>query len=489
MDKKVILTISGIVAMLMIGGSYVTLMEYDPYDADTDTLSFSHSCQNWRGLGGFPDKDGDRTERGELFYTTKGLTSWLSDGKSQTIIVQAEVKRDSSWACDDRYWFTSHRYVFEINEGRGWEPLEDPFIEDPPMGMEAGIFKFKQKIIIDGQFSLKSVAFEIDGIIRDGAVLRVTYEGWISISEHIFDPGEEKWRKLASDEMILRQGIPLVEFGSGQYAVGETAILTTEIPFVHFDDGNFTEYYLSVYNQNTGDECKDDSNLLLDRVPIEKVKKVWKIPVTSDMFIVTPDCQNRLRAVIRNELLNADQDDTSVIDIAGYGPTVTKVESDKAEYEEGDTVTITWEAEPNNITELPIIKYHITAHIAGLVLMDQDTTETSAFFRAPTTGFLEVEVTAYDEGCRPSEIIEIVLEVGNVLPPKHCEMYPNDPICKPKGEPFPWVEIILTIGILILAFIIGYILYLLIPFGDAWKALGFIVPVLAGAILAGMLWL
>ena len=485
MDQKVGITILGIVALLMVGGSYAMLMEYDPYEADTDAYGYSEDL--FRGYGSFPDLDGDARTRGEFFYTTKGLTSWLSDGKSQTIIVQGRVKALSPpfvyLDCDS---FEDHRYTFELNEGQGFEPLEDPFIEDPTLHMEAGVFQFKQKVTRpdwledDIWYELDAVAFEIDGIVRDGAVLRMTYTAKVCGS----------WETLGSDEMVLRQGIPFVEWGAGQYAVDEMAILVTEIPFVNFDEGNFTEYYLSVYNENTGDECRDKNDLLLDRVPITKIRKTWEIPVTMDMFIVTPACQNRLRAIVRNEILNADQDDTSVIDIAGYGPTVTKVESDKAEYQEGDTVTITWEAEPNDITELPIMKYHITAHIAGLVLMDQDTTETSAFFRAPTTGFLEVEVTAYDSGCRPSEIIEIVLEVGNVLPPKHCELYPDDPLCKDEDKPFPWILIVLTIGILILGFIVGYVLYLgLSKVGEIWGALAFLISLLVAIILAGVMWL
>lgn len=485
MDQKVGLTVLAVIAIVMVGGSFAWLMELEAHEADTDAYGYSEDL--FRGYGSFPDKPGDERKRGEFFYTTKGLTSWLSDGKSQTIVVQGRVKALSPpliyLDCKE---FENHRYTFEIDEGRGFELLKDPFIEDPPLHMEAGVFQFKQKVTIpswlhdDNWFELDAVAFEIDGIVRDGAVLRVTYTG--KVCGH--------WETLGRDEMVLRQGLPKVTFGSNQYAVGETAILRTEIPFVTFDDGNFTEYYLSVYNENTGDECKDDSGLLLDRVPIEKVKKTWKIPVTSDMFVVTATCQNRLRAIVRNELLNADQDDTSVIDIAGYGPVVTKVESDKAEYQEGDMVTITWEAKPNAITGLAIVKYHITAHIAGLPLMDQDMTETTATFRAPTTGFLAVEITAYDSGCRPSPIFDIEIEVGNVLPPKFCELYPDDPLCQDRAEPFPWLEILLTIGILILAFIVGYVLYLaLIGLGETARGIAFLLSVFIGAILAGLVWL
>jgi len=451
-----------------------------------------------RGYGQFRDLDTDSVKRGEIYSSTRLWYAWFKDGESRPVTVEARLKDCPQISGPGILAIDQVYYVFSIDNGDGRG--RTGFVNDrvpasvhrrdlniPNGALDVALGSFS--LIIDGfQYKpcdlgsrLSCEPFSSQGwvTIRDGAVLRVD----VYVERRGFPAYGPVL--VARDEINLRSAIPEVSWSSRAYSIGDTAIANWEIPIVNDEAGN-PAYFLSVLDMNTNSPIAG-----WNRKPLTSETGQARIPVTSAMFSNdAATCQNQLRAVIYTQIVQADLESTAVqapFDASlgiGEPPKVTSVTFDRAEYFEGDTIVISY-AGTGTIT-----KWHVTAHIGGLVLYDKDTNDTQISIVGSTTGFLEVEVTAVNE-CQPSEVRKETVTVGEVLP-DYCQAFPEHPACKVGANDAAIMFLILGIVLVVAGVLImvglgpRHVLFVIL--GLALALVGFVVFVFALlAILEGVI--
>ncbi len=460
---------------------------------DTDGVGFDlckdtdAATKNLRGFGHFDDRPGDRRLRGEVFSTTRLWHAWFKDGESRPVTVEARTENCPAIGID--FYPDRVHYVFAYSEdGRSWQR----FYQDRlPRGEYVGTLPGTGigptgsfELIVDGfEFCLALIPFGggcPTGFVKtiiDGAALRVQ----VLVSRVAFpswpDKPETNGYLIVEDQIELRSAVPELEWSKGGYKVGETAILDWRIPVDVDDQGNPT-YFLSVRDMNTGLPIVG-----YDRKALSGTTGAEKILITEGMFSnVLATCQNRLRAEILSQIIVADQDDATVkspdVTIGGEAPVITAITFDKPEYFEGDRVTITWTARGT------VTKFHVTAHIGGLLVYDQDVKAdvTTVSFNAPRTGVLEVEVTGYNL-CAPSDVREEQATVGNFYPGL-CNAYPDLPQCTSQNIIAIIVAVLAAIAVL-LTFI--FLAWILTEHGDKVRLppfVGILIAVVGAGVLA-----
>jgi hypothetical protein len=434
--------------------------------ADTDTKGYDVCVDTpfvkieLRGFGQFGDPASDSVKRGEVYSGTRLWYAWFKDGESRPVTVEARLKDCEQISGPGILAIDHVYYVFSIDngDGRGFTGFVNDRLPASVHARELNIPSGAIDIAL-GSFSLIVGGFQykpcdIAGrlscepsssqgwvTIRDGAVLKVDV--------HVERRGFPAYGPVlvATDQINLRSAIPEVTWSSRAYEIGDTAVANWEIPVVNDEAGN-AAYFLTILDMNTNTPIAG-----WNRRPLTSETGQARIPVTSAMFSNdAATCQNQLRAVIHSQLIQADLESTAIqapFDAAigvGDPPEVTRLTFDRAEYFEGDPVTISY-AGTGTIT-----KWHVTAHIAGLVVYDKDTSATEVSFTAPASGFLEVQVTAYN-GCQPSEVRKETATVGEVLP-DYCQAFPEHPACKDVTNDAALASLILGIVLAVGGFLI-----------------------------------
>jgi hypothetical protein len=420
--------------------------------ADTDGEKIAATVNGLQISGGFRDPEGESGRKvGELYDRTVVHYAWFEDGLSQEIVVQARIN-SVGISCPPWVVF-EYRYDIKTSSGASWLP----FYQD-----EIPNAKYAQTLVIGychtiGSIPLAAHAFEIDGFtfctvpttagcpegkeedIPDGAALRVS----------VFGNGN----RMFKDEVDLRSAVPEGTWERGAYKTGETACARWEIPTTTYTANNASNpaYFGSILNMNTGLAVP-----VWDRTPLTTTSGRACVEVTDDMFSnILETCQNRLRFIIYSPIIVADQADTAVqseVEIARTGdpPEVTEITFNKPEYQEGDTIVVTWK------TEGEVTKVHVTIHIGGLLLYDRDIeNETSVSVVASRAGIAEVEVTAYNR-CTPSSVRKEQATVGNVFPGL-CELFPDAKDCADENAFAILVAALAVIALLVLFFLSFYV--------------------------------
>lgn len=431
------------------------------------------------GKGQFPDPASDSREDGEVFTMTRLWYSWFEDGRSYPLAVEGRLR-----ACDQIGGFGSppdniyYRFLYSEN-GNTWTG----FSQGTQESLAAGVYHdtltlgaFEKDVPL-GAFSLQLDGFEFEpcafddskvkdigrgpegyGVqcaktgeskqIKDGAVLQVQvlvarYGAFIGFGN--FEP-----MIVFQDEVELRSALPEVGWSQPGYETGQSALVEWTVPTTAYEtcdaNGNCQTrpaYFLEVRDMNTNGALP-----AFDRIPITARSGNAAISVSATFFsndLAT--CQNRLRALLYSELIIVDQAGASVrqaeTTLNITAPVVTGITADKDEYSEGDLVSLSWTATGN------VTKYHITAHIGGLLLLDRDTVATNASAVASATGILEVEVTAINR-CQPSDVRKEQWTVGAVFTGL-CQQFPDAEGCRDEGDLIALVvAALLIIGLFLL---------------------------------------
>ncbi len=409
--------------------------------ADVDTIGYD-GCElrlegntGVRGFGRFPDLAGDARARGEIWSSTRLWYAWFSDGESRPAVVEG-VMKDCGPLGSPLFWPDHAVYAFDYSEdGSSWTPFYQDRI---PTGSLVSSFS-----VPFGASELPLGAFEIilDGFercrvettrgcplgesvpIKDGSALRVSVsvrrDGWPSYGPQL----------IAQDEIELRSAIPDLRFSKAGYLVGETAIISWRIPTTTYQacdaSGSCTTqpaYFLEVLDMNTNGAIPG-----FNRIPLTTTSGSLQIPITGSLISNDlASCANRLRAIMYTPIIVADLDETSLrwpeaSITGGDAPTITSIVFDKPEYREGDLVKVSWTVDGT------ADRFHVTAHIGGMVVFDQDVDGTAVSFTAPRTGTLEVSVTGYNR-CTPSDVVKGLRTIGNQYPGL-CELFSEIPQC------------------------------------------------------------
>jgi hypothetical protein len=488
-----------VVAILLgayFGGGF--LFAAAPLALPVNTATQTHPQFNWQAgsgacgggqnppvsgenLGATRGWDWEDNGFGEIFSQDKFYISWNSvGGVSESVNVAATI-----FACDKGDWSplfenpkSVYRYQLTINNGNGFVPFINPSVPPDAFQSSTGL---TWSALAGNVLPLQGFNFKINGYsftnpsgeqedIKDGAILQV---------DILITKNTGEWVSAGTDQTVLRSGLASVQWGATQYQVGQTASVSWQVPVTSLGGGTNNAYTLSIIDTNTGNALSE-----YDYRPITSTFGKASFVVTNSMFAL--GSSNRLRAIVSSAILNADIKDTTTIDDANLAPLVTDVTFNQALYHEGDSVVISYAASPNPTTESPIVKYHVLAQIAGAIMYDQDTSDTTVSFVAGSTGFLVVQVTAYDSAGRPSGVYTVTETVGN--PVDMCKVFPNAPDCggggRGGGGVFWWVW---TMTAAIVSFIAGALLIYFRRY--AWGTIAILVGVIltiVTLILAGV---
>jgi hypothetical protein len=475
------------------------------------------SVSDFYGVGQFNDPvAGDVRKVREAYTQTRIWTSWFQDGRSFPVTVEARIK-----ACNTTLGMPSppdrvyYRFLYMDSPTRtGWRGFSQGAQDSLGAGVYAGSLSLgagDQNAPL-GAFNFQIEGFEWKPCVFDDSAVKDNGRGpegydptctQTGATEEIVDGASLLVQVLVArvaapgglnnyqpmlifqDEVELRSALPSVSWTEGGYATGETAVVEYEVPTTTYETCDTTgncvsrpAYFLEVRDTNTNAPLAG-----FNRTPITGERSGNRqIPILPAYFsndLAT--CQNRLRAILYSELIVVDQADASVQQaesaISIPAPVVTGITADKDEYFEGDQMVLTWTATGN------VTRYHITVHIGGLLLIDQDTTTPNATVITPRTGIAEVEVTAYNR-CQPSDVHREQWTVGAVFTGL-CEQFPTASGCDEPG-----LDLLALLRIIGLAIALVLLLvFLLWAFGRVGlpPVVALLVPFLIVAVAAGLL--
>lgn len=473
----VVVLIATIAAILFaaIGGR---LQSHTGGIADVDTIGYDRcgfGGLDAKGYGSWTDPASDSRKRGEVYTTSRLWYAWWEDGTSRPVTTAAFIVACGPLGVSAPHWVL-YRFSYRESAGGSWVGFTQDTV---PQGVNRAFVTIQGtgvgllvvhmpafELLIDG-FTFKPCTFPdaktdtaqmgctpgaTTQSIKDGAALRV--EVYIENTALFggYDP-----ILIAQDEVELRSAIPTrFEWASGGYDVGETAILNYEVPVTEYELCTTPTtceykpaYFITITDLNTNTPIPG-----WDRTEVPATQGSVQVAVTGAYF--SNDlavCQNRLRAQIYTDIILINQDDTAIranstVLTVGPAPSMDEITFDREEYQEGDTVTISWTASGN------ITRFHVTAQTAGLVALDEDYPPTtfSTNFRAAATGILEVEVTPYYL-CQPGDVKEVQATIGNVLP-ELCELFPDTAECSTSDV---WGIVLVVIAIILI--IIGTLIF------------------------------
>lgn len=342
------------------------------------TTSTTNTGRNWVGAGGgFPG--------GEMLDQTTYIASWSDDLDGQKVTMQGKHAESFGTQCI----LDGVRYLVDINEGGGWVRVEERVF--------SGFFGGTSPV------SGPIHQYRLHGIIPSGAGVRVQYDGHCAGAEPVGG-----WIPFVHDEARIVSGIGNVEWEENQYTVGETAIVRWEIPYVT-DEASKTGWSLFVHSTA--------SDLVVGPIKLNTTFGSYRYSVTSADFAVQSDCRNELVAILRNELWDKDFDTTTIIDVSGLAPSVQITGWTPLAPEQGDLVTVRFDASKNAESDLELTKFIAKYGYGGVdkeIVLGPEAREFT--FAAGAAGTVHVEVIAYDSGCRPSPTSEADIKIGEPGP-------------------------------------------------------------------------
>lgn len=470
---------TGIVGLMAYEGDFGEELDYE----DETQTNTAFGPRELKGEGVFSGVESPATN--ELFDTRVIIMAHSPDMWSQKIVVQGKLTGGKLTGEDN----SKFRYCYSVKTVGGVE-IRNDIISGSGSPMKVGglternvwynIYAFASMegyLNIEGCWTqlppegtgqtvargnLLAHIPRIDGItIPHGSILRVSLEyygrtwGWEA----------NRWETLAVDETLLRTGIGSILLDrEDNYEVGETALVTVEIPYVETEgqsglgEGGLGFFFKAVH-YNTAAILTDINGNELSKVRLTGLSTLFRIPIKEEYFIAS-DPMSRLDFYLYNELTEKDEDWASVVIDRATAPLSPIVGSDKPEYFEGDTVTIEWSCPDNPKSNASVVGSLLIAHISGMRVHEQyyEGKEGTATFIAPISGVLEYKSFCYDSAGQATGNKEQAI-IHNLIQTDWCSLYPDDPICKPKGPDFPLWEVLLLlfaiIGITIITIIIA----------------------------------
>lgn len=441
-----------------------------PFEAETQrrtAFDVPLIATNARGI--FPGVEDPKED--ELLHRQTYKMTWTDTGSSQDIFMGAEILTGGS--------VTNFRYCFSIKTVGGLQFQKD-ITAGPGEGARAGeeterdvfynidgfnameeidangCFNFEEEdagvIVGDPPKLLTPHVTQIDGAgIPHGSVLRVT----LDMFGRSFFFEAFRWEQLLQDEALLQTGLgTITKDREGNYQIGETAIIIVTLPYLETEDG--LGFFLDAFHIGLNEFVKREDGTLIQRLTVTDTTEVFRIPI-ENRFFVNGSFFNQIELKLFNELFPKDAASTDIVDIRDKAPPKPKVQQDKEEYLEGETVTITWQCSRNVNTNLSIAQAKVVAWISGVEVFREtflgENENGTASFTVPIAGILDYRVSCIDSEGRGTGNDELAV-IRNVRQTDFCTTNPTHPSCISDGIPLPIVEILL----LTLAFIGAFLL-------------------------------
>ena len=379
--------VSGIILVFLVisAGTLAFVFLFALVTVDTTTREFENG--GWKGTGAYA-RSGNS---GEIILQRTIITAIDASKDSEVIAFSGALYAQGWTPCV----IDAVEYRTALNTGSGWVALKT----------------YYQKITntAGNYITLTPQQTQLRGTYPSGSGFRV--EIW----SHCAFSGNPYY-KVAKDEVQLLSGWGKATWGADRYQVGEEACFTWDVPFVASEIDPGKGWFIEGFHEGTGAQ-------LFPRVEITTLTGRQCVTVTNEMFQTGAGCNNVLVARLTSELYIQSEDYTTTIDFSELGPDVSNLRSDKSEYEEGETIRLTWNETANTQTGLPIVR--VTVSYGAGELNDYDVPPGTEEYEITTgvtgaTRTIHVELVIADEGCRPdSEDLDIVVhrKGSTPLPP------------------------------------------------------------------------
>ncbi len=377
-NRLVVALVGILVLVVLLFGLFLGL-SFQLVQVDTATRSNPNTGRNWVGAGG--------GFAGEMLDQTRYIASWSPGFDGQKITIQGIHSEGFGLQCV----LDSVRYLVDVNLGdvSGWQRVAQRDFG----GFWGGTSPVRGPVW----------QYQLYGVYPDGSGVRVQYDGHCAGPEPIGG-----WIPLVHDEAYIESGIGSINWAEPQYTVGETAILSWDIPYVT-DEASGRGWALII--QSTANDR------VIGPILLKQLRGTYRYNVSTQDFAVEAGCRNELVGVLRNELWNKDFDTTTVIDVSDAGPTISGLRFTPSNPGVGQAITVSWDAAVNPQTNLALTRILIKYGFGGIDKEESLSATVRSFDIVPgQEGSLHVEVIAYDEGCRPSPTAELDITVGGGAP-------------------------------------------------------------------------
>ncbi len=381
------------VLVVSLGLQFVPLTIGTFVAVNTETQRFEE--RGWTGTG-------SASFDGELLDGSQIITSWMENGDSEKVIAQGRIKSNLFnpnllWGC---------RYVWEINWGFGWNPIDLPVQDVPcPSTFVGGLWEV------------------LDNTKR---VLHTPLVGGIAVDlqVNVGLPFLGEWFTVARDEARLRPGVGDVAVDKPTYAIGETAIIRYDVGYASSQrDGGTWTIVLYEPRDRGGDVRKD--------WPIGPGPGQGQVTYTFAVTDFVAGESNLFRVELLNTITGVKDDDFAVVDDVDLAPVILSVSvQPPGTRKVGDEMTATVVAAPNELTGLVITAYYFHVRAGPATIIMDAWQATSVFtFTIQSDGDIQVNACVRDaERSSCARRINVVVEE------------PDNPVGKEDADPYtaPW---------------------------------------------------
>jgi hypothetical protein len=298
---------------------------------------------------------------GELIEEKGFIMAHADMAMSQKITVAGTLYMDFwGWAAANAY---QYRIYGKKTPWSSWEPLSLPgstsqYITKlnpgtiPQSGFQLG-----------GTKNLAPYSFHILGTGREYIAIRA--EVWVSCKNSINPFESVKWRLFQRDEANLYPGwgsltIPKDSEGRPRtaYEIGETVTINVETAYGGRTVGEADSWFVTLHEpaDRGGREIKKQSYG-------DNVKSVFSFVVTEDMF--SQNSNNAYKITLLNTILPKGELEVYTIDILAKAPSDVSFSGVSNKLKVGTPVTVTFSADVNSQTQLPISKFRISVAYGG----------------------------------------------------------------------------------------------------------------------------
>ncbi len=375
--------IVAVVVVFLVVSSVVFFFILAPLEFDTNTIE--REAAGWRGSGSW---NLQQNGEGEMIAPDNIITAIDASKDSEPIFISARYKDVGLFECLQE----TLRYEVNINIGTGWTRIVTKNYP-PNSGISLGGWFDRP---LDDPVILR-------GIYPHGSYIQAKFRLKCLFGE---------WVTLATDHVRLVSGEGDVDWGKDRYEVSESACVVWRVPWVASEiDGR--GWFIHAWHVGTGEEV----------IPSTEIKtqtgKLCFTVSSSHFQSGGGTCRNEIKALLTSELyLPLAWDATTTIDISEKGPKVLDLLPERAEYEEGETIVITWTVEEGALGRpIDVVKMSVGDEEIQEFELETDA-ETFEYTTSKTgaTRTLKFSLFIQDDACRPdlSDVDVIVHKEGEI---------------------------------------------------------------------------
>lgn len=334
-----------------------------------DTTTHAYQYYGWSGIGQNPN--------GQFLDATQYVTSWSPALQSEKIVPKAaEAFAWPGTACVKEY----RTRAFLSTDGVAWNEMTgSPWTYPAPSATGPG------------PFPLTTPAIQITGSYVGG--IKVDEELHIADGYCLLDKG---WLTVLTDQAYLVSGIGKIT-ADAQGQVGSVVKATVTVGYLSSQLNSAAGWSFFAFSSA-------QNKVVLGPVDVTQLQQTFSYTLTAADFSTASGCGggNRIEWHLFNELWQKDFAYTTVIDVSQLAPSF-KFMGFAGDPVANGTITVSWTAAPNAVSQLPLQQIVIAYGYGGVSnVVNLTGNATSLSIPLGSNGNLHVEGYALDTGCRPS---------------------------------------------------------------------------------------